>query len=77
MFVLISRTRLTALNKHRCIWCGQDILPGDGYIREKSTFNDRPQDACWHPECSTKFMMDNLGKPPKAFTPYTHERPED
>lgn len=38
-YTLLSRNTRTAQKQHRCIWCGEDILPGESYVDERSVFD--------------------------------------
>ena len=48
---LLKKTARTARKQHKCIWCDEPILAGEGYIDERSVYDYRIQAFKWHPEC--------------------------
>lgn len=71
-YTLLSRNTRTAQKQHRCIWCGEDILPGESYVDERSVFDGDFQKHRWHPECEDDFQAGH----DDTFTPYSAERPK-
>ena len=74
IYSLLSETWPIAKKRHRCIWCGEPILTGDKYLREKSVFDGHMQNHAWHPECDEDskdyFRHEN------EFSAYSAERPK-
>lgn len=60
--------------RHCCIYCGQSIVPGETYMREKSIGDDW-QDFAWHPEC-LEDQRANWIEDGGEFPAYSCERPE-
>jgi hypothetical protein len=59
-----------ARKKHRCLWCGEDIEPGQKYARWCSIDG---RDACtckMHPECA------KVSSGQDEIYPYEHKRGE-
>lgn len=73
-YTLLSLTYPVARKDHRCIWCGQKIAKGEGYMNERSVFDGDMQNHHWHPEC-WKDSHTNNDEPEWEFTPYSYERP--
>lgn len=48
---LFSCDKTRARKQYRCIWCGEHVLPGESYFRERSVYDGRFQNHAWHPEC--------------------------
>jgi len=51
-YTLLDETRPKARKEHQCIWCGEKILIGETYRREKSVYDGNMQDHKWHLECN-------------------------
>jgi hypothetical protein len=50
-YALLGETTPVARKDHKCCWCGELILCGEKYLREKSVYDGRMQDHRWHFEC--------------------------
>lgn len=76
-YVLIEQRDVHAARKdHKCIWCGEAILAGTSYIRERSVCNGNPQSFKWHQECLE--AGNDLACDEGAdfeFEPYANDRP--
>ena len=73
-YTLLSETKPRARKRHRCIWCGEDVIIGEIYRREKSVYDGEMQDHKWHLECdlaSHEYFEDE-----EDFMPFENERPE-
>lgn len=64
-----------ALKRHRCIWCGEHIEPGENYLREKSVYDGQHQNHAWHHECHDAAQED-FRSGDCEFTPYQADRPQ-
>lgn len=73
-YFLFSEKQTKAKKTHKCIWCGESIIPHEIYIREKSVYDKDMQNFAWHLECKDDqgFALDN-GE--TEFTPYSAPRP--
>ena len=73
-YSLIRESFPIAVKKHRCIWCGEDILPGVKYRHEISHY-DTMQNHHWHLECDADAAdyFNEMGE--SEFQPYSAERP--
>lgn len=75
-YTLLSESFPTARKRHRCIWCGQYIEPGDKYRRERSVSDGDMQDHKWHPECDEQFGIECAAEGgTMEFSPHDNERP--
>ena len=73
-YTLLSETKPKARKQHRCIWCGEKILIGETYRREKSVYDGSFQDHKWHLECDN-VSADYFSNGEEEFDPYDNERP--
>ncbi len=71
-FSLLQRK---AAKPHRCIWCGEAILPGEVYEEQRGIFEGKHQLNRWHLECSAAFSEDVAQGGDTEFIPYSYERP--
>lgn len=74
-YTLLGETFPVARKRHRCIWCGESILPGEKYRRERSVYDGSMQDHKWHVECDAAFVEDLNDGGDQEFIPYSAERP--
>lgn len=72
---LLSETFPVARKQHRCIWCGELILPGEKYRHERSVYDGQMQDHKWHPECAEDQQRDGRETGEWEFIPHSAERP--
>lgn len=75
-YTLIAKAERTSRKPHRCIWCGQQISPGDRYMHERSVYAGNPQSHDWHPECDAACQEEFSGEGQFEFEPFVSERPE-
>jgi hypothetical protein len=59
-----------ARRKHRCTYCGEEILRGTEYVHQTGVYNWRWYRNKMHPECFGEDWYADSG-----FTPYSNERP--
>jgi hypothetical protein len=76
-YTLLAEATRTARKRHRCIWCGQHIEPGETYRDERSVYDGELQHHRWHPECDEQFSVELAyeGGGDLEFSPYDNERP--
>jgi hypothetical protein len=74
-YALLSETFPVAKKRHRCIWCGQHIEPGEKYRRERSVYDGSMQDFAWHPECADDQQEGLRSGDDAEFIAYSAERP--
>lgn len=74
-YALLAESFPTARKRHRCIWCGQHIAPGEKYRREKSVYDGEMQDFKWHPECAEAQQEEGRETGEWEFSSYENERP--
>src|SRR5690348_8752902 len=74
-YTLLSKTDPVARKDHRCIWCGQRIPKGEGYINERSIYDGDMQNHHWHPECWEASKEEFSRECEWEFSPYDNERP--
>ena len=58
-YALLSETTPKARKEHQCIWCGEKILIGEKYRREKSAYDGSMQNHAWHIECDLDCRAEN------------------
>jgi len=74
-FRLLAESRPVARKEHKCIWCGENILKGETYRRERSIYEEMMQDHKWHLECNSaaaEFFADGA----EEFSPHDNPRGE-
>jgi len=74
-YALLSEVTHNARKRHRCIWCGEPILVGTRYIRERSIYDGEPQSHKWHPECRDAAHSGWDAGDDAEFYPGENERP--
>lgn len=74
-YTLFSDPIRTARKVHCCIWCGQDILPGEKYRDERSVYDGNIQRHRWHPECAESSSEYFKFSGEEEFDPHQNERP--
>lgn len=74
-YTLLSESHPVARKKHRCIWCGESIQPGEKYRRERGVFDGNMQDFAWHPECAQAQLDEIRATGEPEFFAYENERP--
>ena len=74
MFRLISESFPCARKPHKCIWCGERIVVGEKYRRERSVFDDNMQDHKWHLDCDAD-AAEYFKHGDSEFSAYENERP--
>lgn len=75
-YTLLSESFPVARKQHRCIWCGESILPGEKYRDERSIFDGEFQYHKWHPECCDAAAKDEeMAEWGGEFSAYDNERP--
>lgn len=74
-YTLLSETFPVARKQHRCIWCGEAILPGEKYRDERSIFDGSFQHHKWHPECSGAQQDEYDADYGGEFEAHQNERP--
>ena len=62
-----------ARKRHRCEWCGQDILQGSKHARFAGRWDSEWQRWRMHSECYDDASM--RGELSEGFVPYEHNRP--
>ncbi len=74
-YLFLSRTEHVARKKHRCIWCGEQVLPGTRYVRQAGVFEGDLQADKWHLECNAAGdeYFSETGE--ETFDPHQNERP--
>lgn len=50
-YTLLKETVRTARKQHRCIWCPEQIEPGQKYHDVRGVYDGELQQNLWHPEC--------------------------
>lgn len=73
-YTLIHETTQKAAKRYLCIWCGEPILLGHVYVRERSVYEGDPQNHKWHPECRDA-SLEYFRKVDNEFSPHENERP--
>lgn len=75
-FEVETTTYPIARKEHRCIWCGELILKGEKYTRQKGRFEGEWCDNPWHNDCWDGSMEDarREGETCLHFTPHENER---
>ena len=73
-YTLISETTPVAKKAHICIWCGEKIIPGQCYVRERSVYDGEPQSHKWHTECRAA-AIEYLLEGEDEFSPFENDRP--
>ena len=75
-YTLIERVTYKARKQHPCVWCGQMIVVGERYERERCVFEGDPQTNHWHLECAEDIKVAMSYEPGCfEFTPGEAERP--
>ena len=74
-FHLFSSDSRKARKQHRCIWCGQAIIPGDTYVDERSVYDGSIQRHRWHPECIQDARDGRANGDDCEFLAWSNERP--
>jgi hypothetical protein len=74
-YTLLAESFQVARKRHRCIWCGESILPGETYRRERSVYDGEMQNFAWHPECSEAACAEWMEGADAEFCPHENERP--
>jgi hypothetical protein len=67
----LSSADRKARKSHKCIWCGEAILPGEKYVDVTGIFEGDFQNNKFHPECSAT----QQGEDDESFCAYENERP--
>jgi len=76
-FVTIAEETRKARKAHRCIWCGQQILPGETYRYVRGVFEGDPQSNHYHQECDNACSLWAAEEGGDGeFAPYENERPK-
>lgn len=66
----------TARKRHRCLWCGEAILPGSTYSRYFWSDGGDAGDVKMHGECLLASLVEAAEEGPGyEFMAYDHERP--
>jgi hypothetical protein len=52
-YVHLVTLKPKARKMHRCVWCGEQIDPGETYVLNKGVYDNRMQSTKWHAECDT------------------------
>ena len=73
---LLQLTTPKARKVHRCIWCGEDVIIGETYKREKSVYDGAMQDFKWHLECWEASQEELKRSLDDCFDSGINERPE-
>jgi DNA-directed RNA polymerase subunit RPC12/RpoP len=75
-FEIETTTHPKAKKEHRCIWCGEKILVGEKYTRQKGIFDGEWQDNPWHDDCleGADDHFTSMGEYCWSFDPYGGER---
>lgn len=73
---LFSMTERIAAKRHRCIWCGEAINPGEKYSDERSVYDGDIQRMRWHHECRDAAEQGWRDGEDAEFCPHSAERPE-
>lgn len=74
-YTLLSESFPVARKQHRCIWCGEAILPGEKYRSERSVFEGDMQNHKWHLECDEAATAEWSEGADAEFSPHDNERP--
>ena len=74
-YTLFEKVRRTAKKAHRCIWCGETILPGVRYSDERSIYDGNIQRHRWHLECERAADIHFRVEGEEEFDPYENDRP--
>lgn len=75
MIRLVSARLPRARNTYRCLWCGQDIVPGETYARMLIKHHKVLEDQHWHTECIEHVTL--IGTDGAVeFDPYQNNRPQ-
>lgn len=72
----IERVVHKARKPHKCTWCGEMIVVGERYERERCVFEGDPQTNCFHLECAEDLKA-AMALEPGCFeyNPWSAERP--
>lgn len=73
-YSLLSESWPVAKKQHRCIWCGEPVLVGEKYRREKSVYCGEMQNFAWHHECDDEAKEEFLHGD-NEFVAYSADRP--
>lgn len=73
-YSLLSETTPRAVKQHKCIWCGEPILVGERYVRERSNYDGHMQNFAWHREC--KRASAEHFRYEEEFEPHENPRPD-
>lgn len=71
MTVSIANEWRKARKAHRCIWCGEQIEPGERYFHWRGVFEGDIQSNNWHKECDEAVASEDLRD---GFEPHAHKR---
>ena len=74
-YTLFEKVRRIAKKGHRCIWCGERILPGVRYFDERSIYDGNIQRHRWHLECERAADIHFCVEGEEEFDPYDNDRP--
>jgi hypothetical protein len=75
-FVTIANETRKARKQHRCIWCGEPILPGETYAYVRGVFEGDPQSNHYHQECDKACDAWAAAEGGSCeFSPYDNVRP--
>jgi hypothetical protein len=69
----LKTEKRTAKKRYICVWCNENIEPGEKYTRDTGVYDGVFQSNPWHPECYGE-AQDQL-EPCELFTPGEAERP--
>ncbi len=73
-FQLLSEHTRVARTQHRCIWCGESIVPGERYRDERSVYDGSMQKHRWHLECDEAGAV-HFSEGDSEFSPHENDRP--
>jgi len=74
-YSLIKETWPVARKRHKCIWCGESILPSEKHRHEISNYCGELQDHRWHAECD-EAAGEHFSNGEEEFAPYDNDRPD-
>lgn len=74
-YQLLTTEDHKARKPHKCIWCGEQILPGTWYTKQRGVMDGEMQVNKWHKECLVFAADECADECEWEFSPYENERP--
>ena len=71
-YTALDITTPKARKEHACTYCGEKILIGSTYYREKGVYDGGMQSLAYHPECEKQQTIDHQGEGEYEIDPFEH-----